>query len=124
MDNQNPGGYQQPPFEPGKSQAITSLVLGIISVALWFFGYTAIGSLVLGIIGILMAVNSKKNGLCRSHAHSRFRVIDNRYRRRRACVYCLCRLRRTVRGYPVRFGSLISLTRLRFRGRPVSDPCG
>lgn len=62
MDNQNPGGSQQPPFEPGKSQAITSLVLGISSVALWFFGYTAIGSLVLGIIGILMAVNSKKLG--------------------------------------------------------------
>jgi hypothetical protein len=60
MDNQNQGSYQPP--EPGKSQAITSLVLGIISIALWFFGYTAIGSLVLGIVGIVMAVNSKKLG--------------------------------------------------------------
>lgn len=61
MDNQNPGGYQQP-YEPGKSQAITSLVLGIAANVCWFFGYTAIGSLVLGIIGILMAINSKKMG--------------------------------------------------------------
>lgn len=61
MDNQNPGSYQQP-YEPGKSQAITGLVLGIIANVCWFFGYTAIGSLVLGIIGILMAINSKKMG--------------------------------------------------------------
>jgi hypothetical protein len=65
MDNQNPGGYQQP-YEPGKSQAITSLVLGIIGNVFWLFGwwsgYATIGSLIIGIIGILMAINSKKMG--------------------------------------------------------------
>lgn len=56
MDNQNPG------FEPGKNQAIAGLVLGICANVCWLFGHTAIGSLLLGIIGILLAVNSKKAG--------------------------------------------------------------
>lgn len=56
MENQNPD------FERGKSQAIAYLVLGIAANVCWLSGYTAIGSLVLGIIGILLAVNSKKTG--------------------------------------------------------------
>ncbi|MEI3518987.1 MAG: hypothetical protein V8R14_06255 [Clostridia bacterium] len=35
-------------------------VLGIISVVLWFFGYSSILSVVLGIIGVVMASKSKK----------------------------------------------------------------
>lgn len=54
MNNQQP--------IPGKSLAIASLVLGIVSVALWFFGYTSLVSVILGIIGIVLAVMSKKQG--------------------------------------------------------------
>lgn len=52
----------QPTEEPGKGPATASLVLGIISVALWFFGVTSIASLVLGIIGLVCAGKAKKLG--------------------------------------------------------------
>mgnify|MGYP000165781155 CR=1 FL=1 len=39
---------------PGKSAATASMVLGIISVVLWFFGYSAIVSVILGIIGLIL----------------------------------------------------------------------
>ncbi len=48
--------------EPGKGAAVASLVLGIISVVLWFFGYSAVVSVILGIIGLVLASNSKKAG--------------------------------------------------------------
>ena len=47
---------------PGKGAAVGSLVLGIISVVLWFFGYSALVSVVLGIIGLILAGNAKKAG--------------------------------------------------------------
>lgn len=47
---------------PGKGAATASLVLGIIAVVLWFFGYSAIISVVLGVIGIILAGNAKKAG--------------------------------------------------------------
>lgn len=47
---------------PGKGAATASLVLGIIAVVLWFFGWTSIISLVLGIIGIVCSSKSKKAG--------------------------------------------------------------
>lgn len=47
---------------PGKGAAITSMVLGIISVVLWFFGYSALVSVVLGIVGLILAGNAKKAG--------------------------------------------------------------
>ena len=37
---------------PGKGAAVASLVLGIIAVVLWFFGYTSIVSVILGIVGL------------------------------------------------------------------------
>ncbi|MGI6731993.1 MAG: hypothetical protein ACOX5F_08930 [Anaerovoracaceae bacterium] len=47
---------------PGESAATISLVLGIISVLCWFFGYSSIISIVLGIIGLVQSSNSKKAG--------------------------------------------------------------
>lgn len=47
---------------PGQSQATGSLVLGILSISGWFFGYTAILSFILGIIGIAQASKSKNLG--------------------------------------------------------------
>ena len=61
-NNQNMGGYQPTGEIPGKNTAIASLVLGIISVVLWFFGYSSILSVVLGIIGVVMASKSKEEG--------------------------------------------------------------
>lgn len=47
---------------PGKGAATASLVLGIISVVLWFFGYSALISVILGIVGLILAGNAKKAG--------------------------------------------------------------
>ena len=47
---------------PGKGSAVASLVLGIIAVVLWFFGYTSIVSVILGIVGLVCAGNAKKAG--------------------------------------------------------------
>lgn len=47
---------------PGKGAAVASLVLGIIAVVLWFFGYTSIVSVILGIVGLICAGNAKKAG--------------------------------------------------------------
>ena len=47
---------------PGKGAATARLVLGIISVVLWFFGYSALVSVILGIVGLILAGNAKKAG--------------------------------------------------------------
>ena len=47
---------------PGKGAAVASLVLGIIAVVLWFFGYTSIVSVMLGIVGLVCAGYAKKAG--------------------------------------------------------------
>lgn len=52
-----------PPNDPpGKSNATASLVLGIIAVVLWFFGYSAIISVILGIVGLIQASKAKELG--------------------------------------------------------------
>lgn len=47
---------------PGKGAAIASLVLGIVGVVLWWFGYSALISIVVGVIGLICAGNAKKAG--------------------------------------------------------------
>lgn len=47
---------------PGKGLAIASLVLGIIALVCCFVGEGAIVSVVLGIVGIVLASKSKKEG--------------------------------------------------------------
>ena len=47
---------------PGKGAATASMVLGIISVVLWFFGYSALVSVILGIVGLILAGNPKEAG--------------------------------------------------------------
>ena len=47
---------------PGKGAAVASLVLGIIAVVLWCFGYSSIVSVILGIVGLVCAGNAKKAG--------------------------------------------------------------
>ena len=42
--------------------AIASTVLGIISIVFWFFGLGALVSVVLGIIGLVLANKSKHEG--------------------------------------------------------------
>ena len=48
--------------DTGHGLAIGSLVCGIIGIALWFFGYTCLISVVLGIVGLVLAGNAKKEG--------------------------------------------------------------
>lgn len=48
--------------EQGHGLAIGSLVCGIIGVVCWFFGYGSFLSIILGIVGLVLAGNSKKDG--------------------------------------------------------------
>ena len=53
MYNNNYNWYQPPAPQPGKHEATVAMVLGIVSCALLIFGYTALGSVVTGIIGLM-----------------------------------------------------------------------
>lgn len=48
--------------EAGKSAATASLVLGIVAVVCWFFGYSAIISVICGFIGMTLAGKAKNEG--------------------------------------------------------------
>lgn len=58
--NTNPAPNQGPPVVPGKGKAVASLVLGIISAVFCWFGYFAIVSIILAIVGIVLSVGAKK----------------------------------------------------------------
>lgn len=61
--NVNPGaGEGYPDNERGKIAAVTSMVLGIVAVVLWFFSFAAVVSVVLGIIGLVYANKAKTEG--------------------------------------------------------------
>lgn len=61
--NVNPGaGEGYPDNERGKNAAVTSMVLGIVAVVLWFFSFAAVVSVVLGIIGLVYANKAKSEG--------------------------------------------------------------
>ena len=47
---------------PGQGAATASLVCGIVAVVCSFFGYTSIIALILGIVGLVQASKSKKEG--------------------------------------------------------------
>lgn len=79
---------------PGKSAAVASMVCGIVSVALWFFGLTSILSLILGIVGLVLANNAKKAGYNGGPAHCRVRALAGRHGLRRADLRRLCGMRR------------------------------
>ena len=64
---------------PGKGAATASMVLGIIAVALWFFGYSALVSVILGIVGLILSGN----------ANGGLRAVPHRSHRRR---HLLCGL--------------------------------
>ena len=68
---------------PGKGAAIGSLVCGIVSIVFWFFGVTSILSLILGVVGLVLASNSKKAGFDGRSAYGRICAFDYRH-----CVWC------------------------------------
>lgn len=62
MYNNNYNWYQPPAPLPGKHEATVAMVLGIVSCALLVFGYTALGSVVTGIIGLIYSARAKSLG--------------------------------------------------------------
>jgi DNA mismatch repair ATPase MutL len=66
QDNQQPQNNYQPQYQPQynttptNGKAVASLVLGIASVVLMFFGWTAIVSIILAIVGIILGVGARK----------------------------------------------------------------
>lgn len=62
MENQtcNNGSSNAP--VPGKNKATAGLVLGIIAVVCWFFGFSSIVSVVCGIVSLIMASKAKTEG--------------------------------------------------------------
>lgn len=48
--------------QPSHGKATASLVLGIIGVVCWFFGYSAVLSIILGIVAVVLAGGAAKAG--------------------------------------------------------------
>lgn len=64
QNNQNQY-YQVPNYPvvvPGKNKAVASLVLGIISIVFIWGGFSGFVSLILGVIGLVLASSAKKDG--------------------------------------------------------------
>ncbi|MBR2742294.1 MAG: hypothetical protein IKD89_01755 [Clostridia bacterium] len=61
-NNNNNNNYPVNNYVPGRTQAIISLVCGIIAVILCFTGKGAIIGIILGIVGIVMSRKAKKLG--------------------------------------------------------------
>ena len=47
---------------PGKNKAVASLVLGILSIIFWWLGVTSIMSIILSVVGLILAASAKKDG--------------------------------------------------------------
>lgn len=65
QNNQNqyyqvPNNY--PVVVPGKNKAVASLVLGILSIVFIWGGFSAFVSLILSVIGLILASSAKKDG--------------------------------------------------------------
>ena len=60
--NTNTASTENHDPEAGKGNATASLVLGIIAVVCWFFGYSSLISVICGFIGITLAGKSKNEG--------------------------------------------------------------
>lgn len=78
---------------PGKSNATASLVLGIIAVVFWFFGYSSILSVILGIVGLIQASQGQGTGIPGRHPHGGICALPHWSDRRRPGLCGLCRLR-------------------------------
>lgn len=48
------------PSAPNNNKAIASLVLGIVSAVCVFFGYGTILGIILGVVGLILGINAKK----------------------------------------------------------------
>lgn len=82
---------------PGKSNATASLVLGIIAVVFWFFGYSSILSVILGIVGLIQASQGQGTGIPGRHPHGGICALPHWSDRRRPGLCGLCRLRQLCR---------------------------
>ena len=71
---------------PGQNEAVVSLVLGIIAVVLWFFGYSSIVSVVLGVVGLVYASKAKQLGF-----NGGMHRLRRRYRRAQRLFLLLTR---------------------------------
>ena len=64
QNNQNQY-YQDPNYPvvvPGKNKAVASLVLGILSIVFIWGGFSGFVSLILSVIGLILASSAKKDG--------------------------------------------------------------
>mgnify|MGYP000420574893 CR=1 FL=1 len=84
--NYNPNWYQPPGPQPGKHEATVAMVLGIVSCALLIFGYTALGSIVTGIIGLIYASRAKSLGFNGTPRTVGYGLLAHRAHPRRARV--------------------------------------
>ncbi len=57
---QMPSGGGTPGSTPNNNKAVASLVLGIVSVVCVFFGSAAFLGIILGVVGLILGINAKK----------------------------------------------------------------
>ena len=55
-------GIDPAPQSSGQGLATASLVCGIVGIVCWFFGWSSIASIILGIVGLVLASKSKMAG--------------------------------------------------------------
>ena len=48
--------------QPAHGKAAASIIVGIIGVICWFFGYSSLLSIILGVVGVVLASKAKKEG--------------------------------------------------------------
>lgn len=73
--------------EPGENTAVAGLIMGIAAVVFWFFGYSAVASVVLGILGLVWTDKAKERGLYRRQANDSLRAVAGGSYRRAGCAY-------------------------------------
>ena len=72
--------------EPGENTAVAGLIMGIAAVVFWFFGYSAVASVVLGILGLIWTDKAKKEGYTGDKRTIAF-VLSLVCYRRAGCAY-------------------------------------
>lgn len=85
---------------PGKNKAVASLVLGIVSLVAAWFGWGAILAIILSIVGIVLAVQAKKE-MPAGTSGLAIRGNGLFYYCAGALLHCVCQLC-AVRRYPQR----------------------
>ena len=114
----NNGYNNYPQYEPGKGQAIASMVLGIVGIVFWWFGYSAFVLSSFGDYWCYFSGNVKGSRILRRYQNSGFcTFVDLCYSR---SYYFLC-LRYRLCWYRLRRGVQLNIVQYIFKPPVLKD---